>query len=295
MDDRQFDDLLRTFVTARRPLLGATLAALGGLTSPLLADARKKKKKKKKRGPNTPCDPPCGRGECYRGRCSCNSRDNLFMCGETCCWTGDTCIDNACCTAARSCAGTCCPEGQECVDDFTCCPRDQLCRGRETDTCCPAGQRCNWDGDTCCDPAQYCWGECCPAGQVCVNEKVCCPEDQACGDACCAEGEICVSGICRPLCPAGETWHGGMCCAAPLTIRGETCCPTGGGNSYHCGRFTCAYALSQSGPGGCDVWCAFRDNEESAGCGPDLPGVPVPGAPQKCCCTAYLTATCVWP
>jgi hypothetical protein len=127
MDDRQFDDLVRTLSRSRRSVLGLG-AALG--VAPLVAEARKKKKKvklclngqtisvpKKKRGAyfnqgatagacsTTPCarscaGKPCGAGDGCGGTCDCPAGQ---ICGNGACHACDvTCTgaDPTACGAA---------------------------------------------------------------------------------------------------------------------------------------------------------------------------------------------------
>jgi hypothetical protein len=81
-------------------------------------------------------------------------------------------------------------------------------------------------------------------------------------------------------CPSGYT---------PLTIRGESCCQY----LYSCGPFVCDAALSQSGPGGCDLWC--RRPDEGGHCAHDIDGLPVPEEPEQKCCCGVRSGECVWP
>lgn len=230
------------------------------------------------------CGHRCSRGApCVAGRCGCDEGER--QCGQGCCPEERLCCDHTCCAAnvttchgpsgscgcgsdERVCGGDCCPAANVCCDG-TCCPPDVAF--------------CDLLNGGCCPPERTCDSICCPIGQSCLG-GVCCPAGQVCGGTCCPEGNSCQSGVCRGACthPAGV-----------LTIRGETCCPTGGGNSYFCGRFKCDGALSQTGPGGCDLWCSRPD--EGSLCGPDVDGLPRPGG-GACCCTAVGTnGTCVWP
>lgn len=282
---------------------------------------KNKKKGKNKKGKNTPpplvqqdipCspDPHCGdEGECRNGVCFCPTREQF--CGGTCCsplWFGqEVCVDDRiCCHPTAACGNECCPGNDECLDG-ACCPDRRVCYGAEVgrriccgpdewcvspagmpaeSTCCPAARVCHSADDwgECCNPDQTCCdGRCCAADETCVGDETgrrCCPTARVCDSTCCDVANACVDGQC--------------CDRAALTIRNETCCPSGSGNNYVCGRFTCHQYLTGSGPGGCDLWC--DSSEEGSLCGPDVEGIPTgEGNGRECCCIEPGTSTCLWP
>lgn len=287
MEPTHFDLLARVVSNrSRRRIVGAlggiAAALLAGTNAPEVEAGKGKKHKRKKRGKNKkgqPCspDPNCGHeGICRNGVCFCPSHERF--CGGTCCNPQiEVCVDNReCCHRAFACGSECC-DGL-CVDG-ACCPAERTCGS----VCCPAGEVCSTM------PGTH-YATCCPAARVCPNaerpqESTCCaPNHTCCNGDCCAAGETCL--------PNAE--FGERCCANPITVRGEECCPHGSGNSYFCGRFKCTYFLTGSGPGGCDLWC--DSPEEGAYCGPGVPGVPTgEGNGRACCCNVPATATCVWP
>lgn len=331
MDPCRFDHLVQALATPSRRRLGSTtLTAVSALLLGAREDeglARKGKKKgkhKKKKGKNapqpqpapprdTPCspDPNCGHaGECHNGVCFCPSHEQF--CGGTCCsppWLGqEVCVDNrVCCHPSSACGRECCPGFDACIDG-ACCPEHRACYNADATRkiCCgadewcvsPAGEPANV---ACCPAARVCpagddRGECCQSDQTCCNGR-CCAADETCagddetGSRCCPNTNIC-DGTC---CDVSNACVDGHCCArAALTIRGETCCPSGGGNSYVCGRFKCHAFLTGMGPGGCDLWC--DTGEEGSLCGPGVPGIPTgENNGRACCCTQPGTSTCLWP
>jgi hypothetical protein len=169
--------------------------------------------------------------------------------------------------------GTCtpaCDDGYTCEKGVCACPNNVFCEG----SCCAASDVC-LEGD-CCPNDQICDGVCCPDGNSCVRNE-CCSNSRVCGTTCCEGSEVCAN-----IVPGGIKG----CCENPLTIRGETCCPTGSITTrLNCGSYQCKYALSGTGPGGCDLWCKVGSGGEGAGCSRDIEGFPVPGDPeQQCCC-----------
>ena len=320
MDPRRFDRLVRTLTSPSRRHLVSGLTALSALLLGAGADeglARKnkkdKKKKNKKKGKNTPCspDPHCGNeGECHNGVCFCPSREQF--CGGTCCsplWFGqEVCVDNRiCCHPTAACGRECCLGNDACIDG-ACCPARRTCSSADAGgrICCgenelcvsPAGQQAL---STCCPAERVChsradWGECCSPGQTCCDGRCCdahetCAGDEEQGFHCCASDNVC-DGQC---CDVANACVDGQCCArTALTIRDETCCPSGSGNNYVCGRFRCHAYLTGSGPGGCDLWC--DPSEEGSLCGPGVPGIPTgENNGRACCCNQPGTSTCLWP
>lgn len=158
-------------------------------------------------------------------------------------------------------------------------------------------------------PAQPACSTACGSGQVCQNGSCICPNNAACARDCCASTETCIRGEC---CAHGQVCDGDCCggdevcanrspggakgcCANPLVVRGETCCPTGSlSTRLNCGSYQCAYALSGTGPGGCDLWC--KVGYEGAGCGPGVPGFPT-GDPNRGCCCGQIASpgVCTYP
>jgi hypothetical protein len=231
------------------------------------------------------CGSKCPAGvDCFNGKCGCEEGER--KCGEECCSEDRLCCKHQCCdegvTACdgpgRSCG---CPEGAS-LCGGACCGEGRLCCN---DDCCNEDVSfCDFTTGACCPPSRTCDGKCCAAGETCVS-GACCPADRVCGDTCCPVGGTCSSGVCKDAeCPQGY-----------LNIRGVQCCPSGGGNFYTCGRFHCDAALTQSGPGGCDLWCLRP--EEGSLCGPGVDGIPTgENNGRACCCTAVGTnGTCVWP
>lgn len=233
------------------------------------------------------CGNRCKAGvDCIRGVCGCDEGER--SCGDDCCPEDQLCCAHTCCApGVVSCDGpgnTCgCAEGDT-ICGGACCGENRVCCNG---TCCPEGTAfCDLISGGCCPPERTCAGICCAQGETCTNGSVCCSAERLCGDVCCPLGATCEGGVCQDVScdhPAGL-----------LTIRGETCCPSGGGNNYNCGRFKCVFGLSGSGPGGCDVWCDL--SEEGALCGPGVDGIPTgENNGRACCCTVPATSTCTWP
>lgn len=287
MDPTQFDHLAKVISSPSRRHI---LAALGGIATAVVASTRasdveagKGKKKKKGKGKDRkkdkPCspDPTCGyQGQCHNGVCFCPSHERF--CGGTCCKPGiEVCVANReCCHRSQACGSECCDTA--CFDG-ECCPAKRTCGS----VCCPEGEECS-------NPPDGGNAACCPTGRVCRSAEpnggtTCCgPNHTCCNGDCCAANESCL--------PNAE--FGERCCANPITVRGEECCPHGSGNFYFCGRFKCTAALTQTGPGGCDLWCAVP--QEGSICGPGIDGIPTgEGNGRACCCNVPATSTCVWP
>jgi hypothetical protein len=174
-----------------------------------------------------------------------------------------------------------CGDGFACNNGVCACASNVIC----DDSCCAAGDVC-LAGD-CCPDDQACVGVCCPDGNSCVRNE-CCSNSRECGTTCCEGSEICAN-----IVPGGIKG----CCENTLTIRGETCCPTGSlSTRLNCGSYQCKYALSGTGPGGCDLWCRVGAGGEGAYCARDIEGIPVPEDPDvECCCTAGQPVACVYP
>ena len=166
-------------------------------------------------------------------------------------------------------------------------PNSPTSPGAPGPTCTPV---CS-DGFTCTDGACVCAGPacndtCCPADASCIRGE-CCPPTRVCDGNCCSNGQYCAN-----IVPGGVKG----CCSSPLSIRGETCCPTGSlATRLNCGSYQCNAGLSGTGPGGCDLWCKI--GFEGSLCGPGVPGIPTgENNGRACCCTAVGTnGTCVWP
>lgn len=231
------------------------------------------------------CDPAtktcCGPlgGACHADRDCCSDR-----CDPT---TRTCCVANgAACQASDECCGgggqseTCCATGgKACGSDRDCCNG-----GCRAGTCCATGgQACGADGD--CRPGSICpAGVCCKApGTGCRTTGECCFGACAGGVCCLQDGFFCGS---NGECCSGVCGGDGKCQANPcpagqkrITVRGEQCCevpPANPGLGPTCGRFYCAFGVTGTGPGGCDLWCIT--NVEGAGCGPDGHGG------RQCCC-----------
>lgn len=257
MDPRQFDVLaISLSLRSRRAIVGGAgaLALLVAGKAPFQLDAKRKKKRKKKKG---------GKGNNVTPRT-----------------LGQSCSNSQpCATHLDCCNGTC----KRALGDLACTPNIE---GKDS-TCCTG--YCTEDSGCCKGPGQACaTSECCPglacdagtckAGCPLVNGEPCCNPSTTNGEACCVV----------------ETTNGDTCCN-PLSIRGETCCPAGRGtNAYFCGHFRCLAYLTETGPGGCDLWC--RAGHEGSLCGPGVDGIPTgEGNGRACCCTQPGTSICLWP
>jgi hypothetical protein len=178
-----------------------------------------------------------------------------------------------------------CEPGLECCKGFCKKRPGALCEpefgtGRDS-TCCTGF--CEIPGRCCAGPGKDCAGAGLPNGGCC-NDGI--NFDLKCEAGTCVER--CPERALRAEDPDDE------CCANPITVRGEQCCPRGSGNSYFCGRFKCTAFLTGTGPGGCDLWCVV--GAEGALCGPGVPGIPTgENNGRACCCTQAGTGTCVWP
>jgi hypothetical protein len=208
MDDRRFDDLLRAFGTARRSVLGVSLAALAGAFGLADIDGKGKGKKKggKKKGkrkkpktpPQTPppapvpvtnpchadndcpeglnCDVPSGRCVCRQnGRCS-GCCVSATICRQASDQTKDACgLGGKACEACSEHA-RCKTEDGACVCDalstFGCCLPDGK-TGRPGTT----NDACGKDGDPC---------EVCDTGETCTAQT--CQAATSCASSCAAEG-----------------------------------------------------------------------------------------------------------
>src|SRR5687767_12317879 len=124
MDGHQFDDMLRALSESRRSLLGAALAAAGGLAGFTTIDAKKKKKKK--------CAKKCKDGCCTgkNGKCVKPAQQNATQCGTG----GEICRRTGCGGGGDTCATTCegCCAGNACIEA----PTDDQC-GNNGSTCVP--------------------------------------------------------------------------------------------------------------------------------------------------------------
>lgn len=227
MDDRQFDDLLRSVADSRRTLVKLAFIAIGTLfLRGTESGAKKKKRRKKKKskggdgcleeqtvdGKATPiCTPP------PPAQPFCNFLDGLIQCQGhptgSCCEVvkpncGDLLIPGSivhlCCPAnERWCApvegvpiatGFCAPKDQECCTKLSLsgivgwCPRNQ--------TCCRGRPDTNLDG-ACCEHGCCTTDENCSGGRVCDNRGCCVPECLP-PNVLCPNEECCASGECRP-------------------------------------------------------------------------------------------------
>lgn len=314
--------------------LTASAALLGVNPDDGLAKKRKKKDKKKdkKEAPpppptapppaDTPCspDPHCGHeGECHNGVCFCPSHEQF--CGGTCCsplWFGqEVCVDNVCCHPSSACPHECCPGHDRCIAG-ACCPERRSCLDANAkDVCCAPDERCARPAEhlsnlACCPVARLCpprleggvyEGMCCKPEQTCCDDQCCDPDRPCCNGQCCDVGQACINGSCERSCPQrsrGSVSADADCCANPLTIRGEACCPQGDldTHDYACGPFRCHKPLSGTGPGACDLWCNAEAGESTWSGGTVDHGIPVPGVPGVYWCCAVSSPTglvCVWP
>jgi hypothetical protein len=308
MDERRFDDLTRTLghATTRRQVLKGLLGGLAAALVPALI-ARDAAPAAAAPPPTGSPPPPCDNASqalcderahqlfqlslnsClnYAGRdaylaagCRLAAGDLARRLHQECrqivpCDAANCqhCTDSGCqptCIAPATCNGSggcVCPNGLpacngQCpdlqTDPANCGACGHACPAGST---CVAGVCCVGAGGTCATTSDCCFGQC-------TNGKCCLPDGGFCGSA----GECC-SGICTN----GQC--GSACTTQMLTIRGQQCClqpPASYGLGPTCGPFVCAYAVTGTGPGGCDLWCAPG---ESAGCGPDGQGG------RECCCT----------
>jgi hypothetical protein len=219
MDAGRFDDLLRSlFESPTRRGIGRTLAGLTlggtlGRSALVEVEARKKKRKKKCKGGKKKCGKKCFDLQTDPLQCgSCEIRcDDDMVCrdGECVCPEGET-----------ECGDTCCPSGQICVDgqcDDDPCPPEFIC---------PPAQACVNGACVCPAGETICEEACCEAGLTCVNG--------ACEDLCppqlvCPLGQACVDGDCT--CPAAAclaatdpTNDEFEDCFCATTVEGEQLC-----------------------------------------------------------------------
>jgi hypothetical protein len=122
MDGRQFDDLLRTLPGTRRAAITSLLAAMGGLASFPVADAKKRKKKKKRCRGCAVCT------SCVKGKC--RALPDHTPCGGACqeC-TGGRCVNKP--------AGTPCGGDSQCLDGI--CNSRPTCQGVNVSGCLQLG------------------------------------------------------------------------------------------------------------------------------------------------------------
>lgn len=190
MDGHQFDDLLRALSESRRSLLGAALAAAGGLVGFTTIDAKKRKKKCAKK-----CKDGCCTGKF--GKCIKPTQQNASQCGSG----GEICRSTGCGGGGDTCATTCegCCAGNECIEvptDDQCgnngsacvpCVGEEICAG---ECCIPPLKSCSPGGTRCCSLNQ------CESGKCCVPNNGSCDQDSDCCDA----EDVCDGGQCgRPL------------------------------------------------------------------------------------------------
>lgn len=149
---------------------------------------------------------------------------------------------------------------------------------------CEHGYSCS-EGECVCASDVLCDAGCCGADETCVRAE-CCPNTRVCAANCCNADEVC-----KTISPGGAKG----CCTNPLVVRGENCCPTGSLETrLNCGSYQCAYALSGTGPGGCDLWC--KVGVEGGMCGPGIPGFPAGDPGRGCCCGAIANpGVCTYP
>lgn len=195
MDANRFDDVLRQWGSTRRPVLGAVLGTLLGLTGISPSDAKKKKKKK--------CKAP------------------RVKCGKVCCAAGEICQNGACtspCPAGQTrCNGTC--QSGPCTPP---CPAGQTrCSGTCVDTR-TDGANCGGCGRVCEDANACQQGMCplaCPAGQARCTEGQCVD----------ITGNAAHCGACDVACPAGFGCQAGTCVRIVGTCTaGQDSCAGGG-------------------------------------------------------------------
>jgi hypothetical protein len=116
------------------------------------------------------CGNVCPSGEtCQSGTCTCPPSQ---VCGSTCCPTGQSCVNGACCPSTQACLNTCCATGELCCNNQLCIPA--------TSSCCTGSQGnvfgCQFGccGDGCLPDAGY---KCCAIGNqifTCLVEESCC-------------------------------------------------------------------------------------------------------------------------
>ena len=215
MDGNKFDDLLRALSRSRRTVLGAALAAAGGVTGLSAIDAKKKKKKK-------PCKKKCPTGCCTgkHGKCIQPAQQSSTQCGTG----GEICRTTGCGGGGEQCAATCegCCAGNTCfmddsnshcgrdgVDCFGCADNEE-CAG--THCCGKLGHECSGGGDCClalvCDE-----GACCSTFASCTQDADCCQLGST---------VICDSGQCRVK--IGASCQPGWMCQGNLACPGSGIC-----------------------------------------------------------------------
>jgi len=207
-----------------------------------------------------PGDQCCGGEGCQQDEC-CGGPTNPFCCSD-----GKICADpkGICCPTDHGdvCNNTCCPSGQSCLDGFA--PNSKVC--------CPTGDNACGPDDTCCPSTQDCCGSnCCGPGQTCILPATCCNTADLCGDTCCPSHN-CLNGT--TCCDAPKFQCGANCCGALSTCcNGEccdgqcvngTCCPL----ERQCGTSCCApgFACTDPSAGTCQQ-CPVAQSPCQAGLG----------------------------
>jgi hypothetical protein len=244
MDDRRFDDAIRTFgdnTTRRRAigLLGSALAAFLGAADGS-AEPKRNKKKKKRRGDRPDPAPTCRSSSdcnacrtCANGRCVADADREGFPC-EDChsCRTG-TCLPDAG-RDGEVCTPTClrCWNGVCAAPDDGLCPDEHRCRNGSGD-CCRACVKDVNGLPACCNTGEFCLDPGALSPNQCINREL----NEPCGDNgdgsfsdfCPRTTQRCVGGECRNRdeCPEGSLTASGVCCPADRKWCGEKCCFAG--------------------------------------------------------------------
>jgi hypothetical protein len=164
MDGRQFDDLLRTLTGTRRAAIASLLAAMSGLASLTVADAKKKRKKKRKKGCRG-C-PACT--SCVKGKC--RAVPDRTACGGEC----QECMGGQC---VNKPADTVCSANGRCLAGI--CNARPTCQGFNIGGCQQLGE------EICC--SEVCDTSTSPTGGICTKASI--------GQQCKANTD-CTSGAC---------------------------------------------------------------------------------------------------
>ena len=223
MDGHQFDDLLRDLSRSRRTLLGAALAAAGGMSGLSAIEAKKKRKKK--------CAKKCPNGCCTGkyGKCIQPAQQTSTQCGTG----GEICRTTGCGGGGEQCSATCggCCAGERCMDN------DDAHCGLDGVACFACGDNEECAATHCCGKVGH---DCLGAGDCCLTlgceDATCCATFGSCTkDAdCCQLGTdvICDSGQCRVK--TGASCQPGWMCQGNLACPGSGICGDPGGCAVPC-------------------------------------------------------------
>ena len=225
MDDKRFDDLVRTLLSplGRRGIVAGLLSGLLASLLPREIEAknrRRKRRRKRRRRRSRFCIPDCTNKTCGPNGCGgscgrCGKRriclNGTCMCRDSDCGNGLCCNANApqccppttqnpngsctragrvCCTSEQG-GGSCPPERPQCCPVTTQNPRG-LCVGA-TEVCCSSQEGGGWCPPglpTCCPPtALLPRGTCCAAGLTCCDAEGQCDGGKICNAGCCVSPE----------------------------------------------------------------------------------------------------------